>query len=120
MTIKELVTRAMSTLTDSCDNSTYALMGLVAEVGEVAEIVAKGRRRSELRIDNDTLVTTACNEEIVNELREKIGGEIFDVVWFCILTCYTHGIDFEAVIEHGLSKLAHRKATGTIDTHTDH
>ena len=120
MTIKELVTRAMSTLTDSCDNTTYALLGLMAEVGEVAEIVAKGRRRSELRIDNDTLVTTACDEEIVNELREKLGDEIFDVVWFCILTCHTHGINFEEAIKRGLEKLAHRKATGTIDTHTDH
>lgn len=120
MTIKELVTRAMSTLTDSCDNTTYALLGLIAEVGEIAEIVAKGRRRGELRIDNDTLVTTTCDEEIVNKLREKLGDEVFDAFWFLILTCYTHGIDFEEVIERGLAKLAYRKATGTIDTHTDH
>lgn len=120
MTIKEFEERALSTLTDSCNNVTYATTGLMGEVGELMELIAKGRRRGEISIIDNTLVSTSSDEDVAKAFFDKIGDETFDVIWFCVLTCHVTGQSLDEVIERGLAKLAHRKKTNTIDTHTDH
>ena len=120
MTLKELETQAMSTLTSPCDNLTYALTGLVGEVGEIMELIAKGRRRGELSMNNDTVVLTTSDEAVAREFALKVADEAFDAVWFTILICRRFGVPFEEAMARGLAKLAHRKQTNTIDTHTDH
>ena len=44
MRANEYQTRAMSTRLPSCENATYMLFGLMAEVGEIADKIAKWRR----------------------------------------------------------------------------
>ena len=43
MRANEYQTRAMSTRLPSCENATYMLFGLMAEVGEIADKIAECR-----------------------------------------------------------------------------
>ena len=45
MRANEYQTRAMSTRLPSCGNAIYMLFGLMAEVGEIADKIAKWRRK---------------------------------------------------------------------------
>ena len=45
MRANEYQTRAMSTRLPSCENATYMLFGLMAEIGEIADKIAKWRRK---------------------------------------------------------------------------
>ena len=51
MRANEYQTRAMSTRLPSCENATYMLFGLMAEVGEIADKIAKWRRKGVCRLD---------------------------------------------------------------------
>ena len=41
MQLNEYQQQAMTTCMDSCENDTYMLFGLMAEVGEIADKIAK-------------------------------------------------------------------------------
>ena len=56
MRANEYQTRAMSTRLPSCGNAIYMLFGLMAEVGEIADKIAKWRRKGVCRLDMDHLV----------------------------------------------------------------
>ena len=45
MRANEYQTRAMSTRLPSCENATYMLFGLMAEIGEIADKIASRRER---------------------------------------------------------------------------
>ena len=53
MRANEYQTRAMSTRLPSCENATYMLFGLMAEIGEIADKIAKWRRKGVCRLDMD-------------------------------------------------------------------
>lgn len=54
MTLNDYQEKAMTTCTASSNNDAYALFGLVAEVGELADKVAKAVRKGEIELhDND-------------------------------------------------------------------
>lgn len=69
--LDEYQTRAMSTRLDSCDNVTYMAFGLVAEVGELADKIAKWRRKNEVYVSGDRLVSGTWR---VDEVNSKLGG----------------------------------------------
>lgn len=111
---------AMSTLTQSCDNFTYALSGMVAEVGEINDKVAKWRRKGEAFIKDDELVFNTTKLEDVDKFRNELALEVFDVMWFCALMARKLGLSLQEVSDMGLAKLSRRAQTGTIITHKDH
>lgn len=55
MRANEYQTRAMSTRLPSCENATYMLFGLMAEVGEIAGKIAKSEPQSLSNYDQTTL-----------------------------------------------------------------
>ena len=53
MRANEYQTRAMSTRLPSCENATYMLFGLMAEVGEIADKIASRRERGVIDSNGD-------------------------------------------------------------------
>lgn len=53
MRANEYQTRAMSTRLPSCENATYMLFGLMAEVGEIADKIASRRERGVIDSNED-------------------------------------------------------------------
>lgn len=48
MELNEYQKQAMTTCMVSCENDTYILFGLMAEVGEIADKIAKWQRKAEI------------------------------------------------------------------------
>lgn len=118
--LDEYQTRAMSTRLDSCDNVTYMAFGLVAEVGELADKIAKWKRKKEAYVSNDRLVFDTWHTNEVNERHSELMGELGDVLWFVAGLADHFGYSLSEVAEMNLEKLASRKSQGTIVTHEDH
>ena len=53
MRANEYQTRAMSTRLPSCENATYMLFGLMAEIGEIADKLASRRERGVIDSNGD-------------------------------------------------------------------
>lgn len=114
MTLTEYQKQAMITRLQSCENWEYMFTGLVAEVGEIADIVAKAVRKDEAFIIDNKLAVE--NEEIGPKLIKELG----DVLWFVAgLSDYLE-TDLEQVARINLEKLAERKRNNDIITHKDH
>lgn len=118
--LDEYQTRAMSTRLDSCDNVTYMTFGLVAEVGELADKIAKWKRKKEAYITDDLLVFDTWKDEEADEKRAELMKELGDVLWFVAGIADHFGYSLSEVSEMNLEKLAGRKSEGTIVTHEDH
>ena len=77
MRANEYQTRAMSTRLPSCGNAIYMLFGLMAEVGEIADKIAKWRRKGVCRLDMDHLVFNTGDlqeaEGYKSELMKEVG-----------------------------------------------
>lgn len=141
MYLNEYQQLAMTTCTESSDNDMYALFGLMAEVGEMADLVAKAVRKEQMMATANLLgpCTNGCIStkgdgtiEITNkekfdrniahcvDIWHEFMKELGDVLWFVALTAKQKGYTLEDVARMNLAKLAKRKAEGTIITHTDH
>lgn len=125
MTLNEYQSQAMTTCTESSDNDTYSLFGLVAEVGEIADKIAKGVRNGTIIICDDCIHPAVVSDE--PEVRQQhldfeegLKKELGDVLWFCAHLADRFSWPLEEVAQLNLDKLAKRKAEGTIITHTDH
>lgn len=118
--LDEYQTRAMSTMLDSCDNVTYMAFGLVAEVGEIADKIAKWRRKNEVYVTDDLLVFDTFHVDEAESKRASLMGELGDVLWFVAGIADHFGYSLSEVAEMNLEKLAGRKSKGTIVTHEDH
>lgn len=118
--LDEYQTRAMSTRLDSCDNVTYMAFGLVAEVGELADKVAKWKRKKEAYVTDDRLVFDTWKDDEADEKRAELMKELGDVLWFVAGIADHFGYSLSEVAEMNLEKLAGRKSKGTIVTHEDH
>lgn len=125
MTLNEYQKQAMTTNAASSDNDTYSLFGLVAEVGEIADKIAKGVRNGTIIICDDCIHPAVVSDE--PEVRqshldfeEGLKKELGDVLWFCAHLADRFSWPLEEVAQTNLDKLAKRKAEGTIITHTDH
>lgn len=117
MTLNEYQTRAMTTCTESSDNDTYALFGLMAEVGELADKVAKAKRKGLISVQGDMILPTipsAENAEAFNEFVKGYIKELGDVLWFVALLATMSGKSLEDVAQMNLEKLADRAKRGVI------
>ena len=81
MTLNEYQERAMTTCMESCKNDTYMLFGLMAEAGEVADKIAKWKRKGIIRMDGDRVVFSAPSKD-AGYLAEELMYEVGDIMWF--------------------------------------
>ena len=112
MTATEYQTQAHRTIAGhAAENISYLSFGLVAEVGEVADKIAKAVRRGEISINNDEIIIKRGSGE---ELTQNIAHELGDVLWFVTMLAQRIGYSLEDVMKLNLDKLADRQARGVI------
>lgn len=117
MTLNEYQSQAMTTCMDSSMNDTYMLFGLVAEVGEIADKIAKWKRKGLAHINNDRIV---YDHVYLDEAREKdLLAEVGDVLWFVAGIASTMGVSLEEIANANLAKLQSRQQRGVIDGNGD-
>ena len=104
----------MTTCLESCRNEVYAINGLQAEVGEIADKVAKWVRKGICRIENNHLVWNTSNEEEVSKYRHELAKELGDVRWFCSLLALLLGYTDEEIEDINIEKLKDRAVRGVI------
>ena len=117
LTLDEYQQRAMTTCTESSKNDTYLLFGLVAEVGELADKVAKAKPKEYITIDEDEIFPKSHNGTIplvFEEFTESFIKELGDVLWFVALIAKHAGLSLEEVAQLNLDKLADRAKRGVI------
>ena len=120
MTLNEYQTRAMTTNAQSSDNDMYSLFGLIAEVGEIADKVAKGVRKDLIKINENFIYEgrNAVVDEITTlehwEWEVSMKKELGDVLWFCAHLAQRFGWSLDEVAQLNLDKLADRAKRGKI------
>lgn len=123
MELNEYQKRAMATCMSSCDNVSYMLLNLAAEVGEFAGKVAKARRRDEVVFSRDGDMWWNTNKIAVAEGAEKLNAELKkeagDILWQLSGLCHVMGWELEDVATGNLDKLASRQERGVIDGNGD-
>ena len=116
LTLDEYQKRAMDTCMESCENITYMLTNLTAEVGELAGKIAKAVRSGKVTIEGNQLVySKECMESDATCLRRDLMYEAGDVLWQLAGLCTVLHLPLEYVAEKNLAKLADRKKRGVID-----
>ena len=124
MELNEYQDRAMSTCMPSCNNISYMLLNLVAEVGEFSGKLAKAIRKGQVAIgglspDNKNKLTIPSFPPVVDfdvlafdkELKKEAG----DILWQLAGLCRVMGWPIEDVANVNLDKLFSRQARGVID-----
>lgn len=118
MELNEYQEKAMTTCLKSCDNVSYMAFNLGGEVGEFCSKIAKGIRKSQLKIDDNRLVWLVDGAER-DELETALELEAGDVLWQLSGLCKIMGWKFDDVARKNLDKLASRKERGVIDGNGD-
>lgn len=118
MELNEYQSKAMTTCLDTCENVSYMLLNLVGEVGEFAGKLAKAIRKDDIVIRENELMPVVVDhaDETIADLKSEAG----DILWQLSGLCRVMGWKLEDVAQANLDKLAARKKTDTIITHTDH
>ena len=119
MRANEYQTRAMSTRLPSCGNAIYMLFGLMAEVGEIADKIAKWRRKGVCRLDMDHLVFNTGDLQEAEGYKSELMKEGGDCAWFIAGIADCFGFTLEEVMQQNLDKLASRRERGVIDGNGD-
>lgn len=120
MTLNEYQDKAMMTNAESSDNETYSLFGLIAEVGEIADKVAKGVRKQIITICDDQIYNSEESVQDGNinlqyvEFEEGMKKELGDVLWFVAHLAHRFGWSLDEVAQLNLDKLADRAKRGKI------
>lgn len=114
MTLNEYQARAEATCTESSMNDTYLLYGLMAEVGELADKVAKAKRKDIINIDDDNILPVLPATNDFNEFVKGFIKELGDVLWFVALIAKHAGLTLDEVAWLNLDKLADRAKRGVI------
>lgn len=120
MTLNEYQTRAEATCTESSMNDTYLLFGLMAEVGELADKVAKAKRKEIITICDDRIYQSKKGVQDGNinlqyvEFEEGLKKELGDVLWFVALIAKLFCWSLDEVAQQNLDKLADRAKRGVI------
>ena len=117
MTLNEYQEKAMTTCTESSMNDTYLLFGLVAEVGELADKVAKAKRKEIITISGNHILPNVPSKESVNDFNDFVNGfvkELGDVLWFVAMIAKHAGWTMEEVAQMNLDKLADRAKRNVI------
>lgn len=112
MTAEEYQRQAYKTIAGhAAENISYLSFGLVAEVGEVADKIAKAVRRGQISISNDEIIIKRGSGE---ELTQNIAHELGDALWFVAMLAQRLGYSLEDVMKLNLEKLADRQDRGVI------
>lgn len=122
LTLNEYQRRAMETCTESSNNFAYMALGLVAEVGEFADKVAKAVRKVRLSIDDNQLQLTdewvqswtPEEAEEYEKLMKGIKAELGDIMWFVSGLAEVLDIPLDDLGSANLAKLADRKKRNVI------
>lgn len=118
LTLNQYQQQAMSTCMESCDNYTYMMNNLVAEVGEFSGKIAKLVRKGKVEIMEGDLYPVMSFAEWTyssGELMKEAG----DILWQLSGLCHVMGWKLEDVAQQNLEKLASRKERGLIDGNGD-
>lgn len=111
---------AATTRMKSCNNFTYLAFGLVAEVGEVCDKIAKWRRKGKAFMQNDQITFNTSYEKDAEEYVMELAKELGDVMWFVAMLSRGFGLDLSDVATLNIAKLAERRQKNTIVDHADH
>lgn len=117
MTLNEYQDKAATTCTASSMNDTYLLFGLMAEVGELADKVAKAKRKEIISISSNNILPALPTKEHPEAFDEFVQGfvkELGDVLWFVAMIAKHTGLALEEVAQLNLDKLADRAKRGMI------
>lgn len=114
MTLDEYQERASETCTEISFNDTYLLLGLIAEVGELADKVAKAKRKGIVTISGDNILPAQLDPEGFTGFVGGFQKELGDVLWFVAMLAKHSGFTLEDIAEANLAKLADRKKRGVI------
>lgn len=117
LTLNAYQDKAMSTCMDSCDNISYMLLNLVAEVGEFAGKIAKAIRKGQIIIKDNHIYVS--DDVVEDELFTALKGEAGDIMWQLSGLIHVMGWTAEEVGIDNLDKLASRKRRGVIDGNGD-
>lgn len=82
-------------------NYIYPAIGLAGEAGELSEKIKKLVRDKRGAYDSDDV--------------QAISKEIGDILWYCAAISQEFGLDFGAVAQQNLDKLASRKSRGALN-----
>lgn len=123
MELNEYQKKAMDTCMPSCNNISYMLLNLVAEVGEFSGKLAKAIRRNEVAIGGDSpanknRLTVVFPDDIL-ALDQELQKEAGDILWQFAGVCTVMGWSLDDVGMGNLDKLADRKERGVIDGEGD-
>lgn len=114
LTLNEYQRRAMETCAGTSNNFAYMALGLVAEVGELADKVAKAVRKEQLAIDGNNLQWSPEELEEYEALMESIKAELGDIMWFVAGLAEVLNVPLDNLGRANLAKLADRKKRGVI------
>jgi len=115
MELNEYQKRAMSTCTDTCNNYSYMMNNLQAEVGEFAGKIAKHIRKGELELDcNGDVHFIDIDSVIYHDYMRHLMLEAGDILWQLSGLCQVMGWDLQRVADANLEKLASRAERGKI------
>lgn len=119
MELNEYQKRAMETCLESSKNFTYMTYGLMAEVGEIADKVAKWKRKGIARIDSDYLVFNTSDDDVAKDYMYELMAEYGDVLWELAGLCSVCGFTLQDIADMNLDKLHSRQERGVIDGNGD-
>lgn len=115
MTLNEYQKQAMTTCTESSMNDTYLMFGLMAEVGELADKVAKAKRKEIITIEsNDIYLDLKADIGDYEDFQSHFIKELGDILWFVALISKKAGFTLDSVAQLNLDKLADRAKRGKI------
>lgn len=106
---------AMSTCMPSCDNFTYMLTELNAEVGEINDKIAKWRRKGIASIKDNRLVFSTSSLDKAKEYQTELAFELGDALWAIAGLAHDLRFSLEEIGQMNIRKLADRKKRGVID-----
>lgn len=112
----------MQTCMESCNNISYMLTNLVAEVGELSGKLAKAIRKDCILFTPDGGAKFYSKQSHADGaiLEGDMLCEAGDVLWQLAGLCSVMGWELEDVAATNLEKLASRKERGVIDGNGDH
>ena len=117
MELNDFQKQCMSTCTDSSKNMMYMLFGLQAEVGEVADKIAKGIRKEEISVYSNQLHPSNSvyeNESMFAAQELGLKAEVADCAWFIAGICEVMGWQMQDLADLLKDKLNSRKERGVI------
>lgn len=86
---------------------------------EIADKIAKWRRKGVCRLDMDHLVFNTGDLQEVEGYKSELMKEVGDCAWFIAGIADCFGFTLEEVMQQNLDKLASRRERGVIDSNGD-